>query len=435
MTQSKNLLVSEVPAEAYNIIKHAQFKLFGYMPHEAQQKIHQSTAQFVVAVCGRRFGKSFFAANEIAALAFNPAFKDTRSWVVAPHHSLTEKVFRDVIKIATLNGFLPYFKVFNNSDKKRYIKTLWGSEIECKTADNEKSLVGDELDLLIIDEGSKLKESAWDQHLLPTLADRKGRVFIITTPQGKDWVYRLYERGQEKNDPDFESFNFASRENPHKYVRDFMEKAKRVMSPLKYQQEFLASFVSFEGAVYSEFTFTDHVIEGKPEEFKDFDYIVYGLDYGHTNPTAILVIGVHDGKHYILDEVYKTGMLLGDITRELEVLQKKYGKGVLYPDNNYPAYNKELSNKGFRVMKIWKDVIPGIEAVTSALKTGNLFITQKCKNTIKEFESYRYHQDKQGSNNKEEPIKENDHALDALRYAIYSMKKTFKPKTLKGAWL
>jgi len=78
------------------IWKENWFKYTKYIPHEGQKRIHyktKDTAKYFIYICGRRFGKTLAAAKETEQTLAKP---DQRIWVVAPNHSLTDKVFRIV---------------------------------------------------------------------------------------------------------------------------------------------------------------------------------------------------------------------------------------------------------------------------------------------------------------------------------------------------
>ena len=53
------------------------------------------------------------------------------------------------------------------------------------------------------------------------------------------------------------------------------------------------------------------------------------------------------------------------------------------------------------------------------VKRFKLHIHPRCVNTIKEIQGYSYRKDRNG-NILDEPVKAFDHAMDAMRYAIYS---------------
>ena len=75
-----------------------------------------------------------------------------------------------------------------------------------------------------------------------------------------------------------------------------------------------------------------------------------------------------------------------------------------------------MKRHGFYTREVDKNVILGIDRVRELIRKRQLFVFDNCKNTIDEFNSYHYDPEKL----KEEPVKENDHLMDAIRYAIYN---------------
>lgn len=164
----------------------------GYKPHLGQIDLHECDSRFIIAVCGRRWGKTLAAAKEIEVQSFLP---NQRIWVVAPTYNLASKVFRVVWDNLVIKG---YNKVIKKSISEKMIVTESGSVIECKSADNPDSLVGEGLDFLVIDEAAKTKKFVWEKYLRPTLSDRQGKALFITTPEGHNWIHELWKRGHEK---------------------------------------------------------------------------------------------------------------------------------------------------------------------------------------------------------------------------------------------
>ena len=125
------------------------FNFMGYKPHTGQHKLHfpeKDKARFTVAVCGRRWGKSLSASMEASAIL---AKENTRVWVVAPTYDLSEKIFREIWHHMVVNKGMQTRRA---SFKEQFIEFEWGSVLEGKSADRPDSLVGESLDLLIIDE-------------------------------------------------------------------------------------------------------------------------------------------------------------------------------------------------------------------------------------------------------------------------------------------
>lgn len=156
-----------------------------------------------------------------------------------------------------------------------------------------------------------------------------------------------------------------------------------------------------------------------------FDEVIWGLDFGFNNPSALLKIGIKDGNLYLLEEMYKTGLTNQDLIKELK--HRVPTNEAIYADSAEPARIEEIRRSGFRVYPAQKDVTDGLDFV----RRQRLFIHKTCANVIKEIQGYKYKEDKDG-NVLDEPVKFADHLMDAMRYAIYThlwRPKSFSLKT------
>ncbi len=191
-----------------NDYKQKWFDYLGYKPHEGQRKLHfptKDSARFFVMVCGRRFGKTTASAMEATFYASQP---NKRIWLVGLSYDKADLMFREVWDKMVKGHPNDIIKA---SEKERYIKFKWDTVVEAKSADNPDSLVGEGLDLLIIDEAAKVRPRIWDMYLSPTLSDRKGKAVFISTPEGFNWLYDLYLLG--KTDDLWESHQAPSWDN------------------------------------------------------------------------------------------------------------------------------------------------------------------------------------------------------------------------------
>jgi phage terminase large subunit len=84
-----------------------------------------------------------------------------------------------------------------------------------------------------------------------------------------------------------------------------------------------------------------------------------------------------------------------------------------------------LRKRGIRIIKARNDVLDGIRFVGTLLNTGGIFFLRKCKNTIQEFGSYIW-DTKACERGEDKPIKQHDHAMDAVRYFCFTI--LYKPK-------
>jgi hypothetical protein len=170
-------------------------------------------------------------------------------WVVAPTYDLADKVFREIVLIAS-ERLRHRIVVIKESERRIVIHNLAGgiSEIRAKSADNPVSLLGEGLDWVIIDEAARLKPTIWEGHLTQRLIDRKGWALLISTPRGKGYFHDLFRRGQGK-DPEFASWNSPSWENPHLDAALIEEERGRLPERV-FRQEYGGEFLEGSGQVF-----------------------------------------------------------------------------------------------------------------------------------------------------------------------------------------
>jgi PBSX family phage terminase large subunit len=256
---------------------------------------------------------------------------------------------------------------------------------------------------------------------------------FISTPKGFNHFYDLYNL--EHKDPDFKSFHFTSFDNPHLPV-DEINKAKLELTEDRFAQEYLADFRKTEGLVYKEFDREKHLFDDNTRiAVKD---TIAGVDFGFTNPAAVLTIKIDlEDNYWLTNEYYQSGKTDAEIADYVSAC--KFNR--VYPDPESPSAITELRRRGVNVRDVVKNadsIKNGITKIRELLKAGKLHVHKKCENTIFEFETYSYPDSKDGANDKEIPIKDNDHAMDALRYALYMQESsnpnkkahTFIPKSI-----
>ena len=141
--------------------------------------------------------------------------------------------------------------------------------------------------------------------------------------------------------------------------------------------------------------------------------LIYGLDFGFNNETALIAIGIKDNECYLRELLYETHLTNSELITKLKQLADK--KFMIYADNAEPARIQEIKQAGFKIQPANKSVKDGIDYV----KSQTLHIDKTSTNLINEFRSYKYREDR-GGNVLEEPVKFRDHLADATRYALYT---------------
>lgn len=212
--------------------------------HPGQQTFLDSDARFRILACGRRWGKTEACAIE-ARDDLLDCGKEFLAWWVSPTYQQSEIGFRKFRKR------FPEALVDDVHRSKRRLTSVFGSTIAFKSADQPDNLRGEGVDLLIIDEAAEVSQYAWENALRPTLTDSAdSRMVAISTPQGRNWFHRLYERGQADDWPEYESWNFPTLQNPF-ISHDDVEEARQTMPDRVFRQEYGAEFIDDSGGVFT----------------------------------------------------------------------------------------------------------------------------------------------------------------------------------------
>ena len=413
-----------------------------YNPHQSQKQVIQDKHRFKVLSCGRRWGKTTLAINKLLKEALLNEKIDY--WYVAPTYSQAKTIaWRYLVQQYRQ---LPKELQGAKNESELWVEVGNQSRVTLKGAENEDSLRGSKLGGLVIDEVASIKnfKYLWDEALRPALTDKRGWGLFISTPKGYNHFYELFT----KKDSDYQSFHFTSYDNPF-LDKEEIDKAKTELTENAFAQEYLADFRKYTGLIYKEFDRKNHMVD--EVDLDGFSAYYRTMDFGAVNPTVCLYIKVdRDDNFWVYNEYYETerttdyhaGQILarspqtyfratfGDPSGRQEILD--YARWGLHIS---PA-NKQVLDKTTGTIKNSNDqdwVNYGIEQVQQRLKTNavtkkpRLFISKNCVNLIREFESYRWEENKnEGLNAKEVPVKANDHALDALRYFIVSYQKPQK---------
>ena len=162
-----------------------------------------------------------------------------------------------------------------------------GGRLSIYSADNDVSIRGEAFDLVIVDEAAMVREETYTDVILPTLADRSGRVLLISTPKGRNWFWREWQRGKA-GQPGYASFQAPTSANPIPSIKQAAELARERVSNRTYRQEWLAEFVEDGGGVFRGVRAVATVAPGaKPHP--DHVYVI-GADWGRSNDYTVFTV-------------------------------------------------------------------------------------------------------------------------------------------------
>lgn len=151
------------------------------------------------------------------------------------------------------------------------------------------------------------------------------------------------------------------------------------------------------------------------DRFPEVHDIFYGLDFGFNDPNALLKLGQQDQRIYEQELLYQGGLTNPQLIDRMERLIPDKRKPI-YADSAEPKTILEIARAGFNIhpcIKGKNSVYDGILFV----KTKDIYVTEDSLNLIKEKQSYKWREDKDG-NVLDEPVGLNDHCMSAERYAI-----------------
>jgi len=326
-------------------------KLIGWKPHKGQKEILKSKNREIVICAGRRWGKSALC-GYIVAKTFIKLFKEVEKrkrdsikiWIVGPTYRLAENVISYVIPFLRATDERIDKYIIGGGTRPIEIKLFDNVWIQCKSAEDPKSLLGEELDLLIVDEAANISKNIWYDYLLPSTASktRKGRTIFISTPRGKNWFYDLYLRAKETGG----AFHFTSLEGVE--INQTEWDRLKVISPADFfNQNYEAIFLEEAVSVFrrvKEIIRSDCLEEPKPD-----NSYVGGLDLAQVRDFTVLTIFSRQQHKQVFFTRFQKIPYTLQLNR-IEEAAKKYKATLVVEINNIGlAIADELRARGVRV--------------------------------------------------------------------------------------
>lgn len=435
--------------------------LTDYHPHAKQRELHENIdARVLAVVAGRRSGKTTGCGREFCRRVSRD-YEEKRAtgatwrrpsklgkhvtpfleyWCIAPTHRLTGFQQREVF--ATLGGSDSDLVLKWNASRN----VLWlvgGIKVSFLSADNPDLLVASGLDGVWMDEAARCKSTVWEENVYATLSDKGGWAMFSSTPLGKNWLYKqIWSHTQLGRGDQFDGYfgvHFTTMDNTAvpRLVAE-AERAERELPRPVYLRNYAASFDAFRGKVYEDFLDdSTHIVTRVP--FGKIVRRIAGVDWGYNNPGVQLEAGIDtDDQLWIYREDYRSKLNITPPpgapngrcwTNLFKAAKERRGVSRWWADPSEPEHIDTCKRHGIGGMRgAPNDVMPGIEAVATLLKpvkragepgrgSPALYIHRGCSNLREELSSYRFREDS------EKPVKENDHACDALRYLVFGEHK------------
>lgn len=293
-----------------------------------------------------------------------------------------------------------------------------GSELYFGGLDRPEKWASAELGGFAMDEATDFKEA--DFNMLISRLRKKNvkhhKGFLACNPGSKThWIYKKFFEQQHING--YDVVETTSHDNiflPHGTLEryDLWEKTD-LDYYLRYVQ---GQWGIVEGTIYKGFNPSYNVKDIKINNSMRF---YRAIDWGFKNPFVCLFIALdNDDNIIVFDEIYTTQKLLGTLAAEINSKYKDLTFTQSFADPSDSTNIHEFRNMDIPITPADNSVMPGIREVMARLP--QIFINPKCKNTIREFQAYRWKEKTGDKNDPEIPEKTDDHTMDALRYFIYT---------------
>ncbi len=279
------------------------------------------------------------------------------------------------------------------------------------------------------------------------LSNKHSRGFASMNPTYPDHIVKKWIDAGLEGDKTYYSLHFTLDDNPF-VDEDYKERLRKNTTGLFYKRNYLGLWCLAEGAIFDFFDPQIHVCTRAP---RAAEYWIASIDYGISNAFACLLIGVSTGqshqtgkKLWVEKEYYWDSKVQGrqklnsELAEDVYEMLEPYTLRGIYIDPSASSMKAELRRRNMHVIDADNDVFNGIEKMCNEMKIGNLVVLRECKNLIKEIQNYVW-DTKKSKMGEDEPVKKGDHAIDALRYAIYTHKVSiydpYKMQKDRNEWL
>jgi len=284
-----------------------------------------------------------------------------------------------------------------------------GSYIEFFSADQEMRLTGARRDILYINEANNVSWEAYHQLAIRT----KGIIWIDYNPTCEFWVHTELLKD---SDAEMLVLTYLDNETLAESIKKDIEQAREKAKDSSYWANWwmvygLGMVGKIEGLIYTDW----HQINDAEFPFNDTQF--FAIDWGFSNsPTVMIRIVFKKDCVYVHQEIYQTGLSNAVLINMIKSLGVR--RELIIADSENPKDISELADNGLNVKGSIK--FPGyVNKAIENLQAKKIYVTKSSTNLIKELRSYTWMYDKKKNEYINTPVKEHDHALDAMKDACY----------------
>ena len=383
--------------------------------HIGQKEVLRSLTKnrFNICVAGRRWGKTSLS----IVAAFERAFKGEKVWIVFPVYPQAMDSFRTM---KSLIRQLPE-EMYVIKEVEKRIEIANGGSIQIKSADKPERLRGaGGLSLVVFDEAAYQSKETWET-VRPILSDSLGQALFISTPNGMNWFYELFDNAKRRDE--WTIHHYPTESNPNIKPEELFQ-AREELGSLVYAQELLAEFTEVGHMIKREWFRYFDIIAGDDPEYviddevvKDSDLSIFGtmdtaLSIKETaDYSVIMAIGTTpSGKLLVLD-IFRDRLEAPELLPKIDSMIKKWNMAWLgVEDSSFGLGIIQMARRqGLPIKNLKADKSKTARAVPAAAgcENGTIYFLKNAKWLV-EFERELTSFPSSGSH---------DDQVDALAYA------------------
>lgn len=421
-----------------------------YRPNQTALEFHRSRARVKGLLGGYGSGKTRAGAEEALDLAMaNPGCDGI---IVAPTWGVLQKVtLRAFHDWPSHTGACPRDFIVKRDADRRYLQLRNGSRVYYASSDSAGTLEGPTVAWFWVDEGRLVHPDAW-RIIIGRLREQRAQRLqgVVTSTPSAGWQHE--EFGSEKQDRDV--FHVSTRENAHNLAAGYIEDLERTYSAREAKVLIEGQFGLLVGAVYEEFDKKTHCI---PWTYNPRLRTALTIDFGYRRPAAIWLQQIppgtplppepgspfprvaHDNTWIAFDELMPENWTTEQLAQGIKA--KGYRIDVVYCDPAGDGTQPALGFSDLDVLASYKLPTPkfvtdprfrwvpfGVSLVAGMLRNirgeTRLYVSRDLDNpssrrgVVKDFESYRRQEAKEGRPVSDHPVKDglHDHGMDGVRY-------------------
>ena len=348
---------------------------------------------------GARSGKTYSILQVLIEFCMENMFKGLTITIVRKTlPALRESAMKDFLDILKDAGL--YSEKHHN--KSNFTYNLFGNQVEFLGLDQAQKVRGRKRHICFINEANELTEDDFKQLIFRTTF----RMILDFNPSDEfSWIYDL----EMRDDAELFVSNFTH--NPHLDPVLVKELLRLEGADEDYWNVF---GLGLRGKARNLIITHWKLVDEMPTILDDH---CYGQDFGFNVPSALIKTGFLEDSVYWDEIIHAPKLITADLI-DLYEQRNVSQSDAIWCDHAAADSIEELQRAGYNALKANKDVTEGLNKIRSA----PLYITKRSINLIKELSNYKYMLDKATQKPTDQPLKFNDHGIDAGRYGTYSHK-------------